>query len=97
MSLTPSDIFKVDVFGEGTICTNLAAKKRKRILGLIIRDVTLLKDKDIQIGICFKGGATNTLYVSLPRPFAQARTTLPETIALIGHLLDTYTEAQVAV
>src|SRR5258708_2033357 len=35
-------------------------------------------------------------YVPLPRPFAQARTTLPETIALMDRLLDEGTDAQVA-
>lgn len=75
---------------------NLPNRKRKRIVRLIVTDVTLLKEKEIQAAIRFKGGATHTLHVPLPRPFAQSRTTPPETIAVIDHLLDEFTDSEVA-
>lgn len=56
-----------------------------------------LKDTEIRAAIRFKGGATHTLHVPLPRPFAQSRTTIPETIATIDQLLNDYTDAEIAV
>src|SRR5262249_44210953 len=44
----------------------------------------------------FKGGATETITVALPPPFAQSRLTAPETLAAIDRLLDASTDAQVA-
>lgn len=75
---------------------NMLHRERKRILGLIILDVTLLKDAKIQAAIRFKGGATHTLSVALPRPFNQARTTLPETVATIDQLLNDFTDSEAA-
>lgn len=75
----------------------LPSRERKRILRLIIEDVTLLKEADIRVGIRFKGGATHTLQVPLPRPFAESRTTPDETIATIDRLLNDYTDAEVAI
>jgi len=77
--------------------SNLPSRERKHILSLIIQDVTLLKDTDLVACIRFKGGRTHTIHVPLPRPFAQARTTLPETIQLIDHLLNDGSDAEVAV
>jgi len=74
----------------------LASRERKRIMRLIIEDVTLLKDTEICAFIRFKGGSTHTLRVSLPRPFAQSRSTLPETIAVIDRLLNDHTDSEVA-
>ncbi len=74
----------------------LPNRERKRIVRLIIADVTLVKDHEIRAAIRFRGGATHTLHVPLPRPFAQARTTLPETIATIDRLLDDYVDSEVA-
>lgn len=76
--------------------SNLPHQDRKRIIRLIITDVTLFKDNEIRAAILFKGGATHTLRIPLPRPFAHSRTTLPETIATIDRLLNDYTDAEVA-
>jgi hypothetical protein len=77
--------------------SNLSSRERKRILGLIIQDVTLPKGANLVVCIRFKGGTTHALHVPPPRPFAQARTTLPETLALIDQLFNDGTEAEVAV
>jgi len=74
----------------------LHRQERKRILRLIIEDVTLLKGTDIGVFIRFKGGSTYALRVPLPRSFAQARTTLPETLAAIDSLLNEHTDSEVA-
>ena len=75
----------------------LSHRDRKRIIRFIITDVTLFKDNEIRAAVRFKGGATHTLHVPLPRPFAQSRTTVPETIATIDRLLNDYTDAEIAV
>jgi DNA invertase Pin-like site-specific DNA recombinase len=69
---------------------------RKRIARLLIDDVTLEKGAQIIAHVRFKGGATHTLTVPLPPPFAQSRLTPPETLAAIDRLLDTGTDAEVA-
>jgi hypothetical protein len=74
----------------------LTSRERKRILRLMIEDATLLKAATISVGVYFKGGATYTLHVPLPRPFAQARITPAETIAAIDSLLNEYTDVEVA-
>ena len=71
-------------------------RERKRAVRLMIEDVTVHKTDRILAHIRFKGGATQTITVPLPPPFAQSRLTAPETLAAIDHLLDEYTDAQVA-
>jgi len=69
---------------------------RKRIVRLLIEDVTLIKADQITANIRFKGGATRTLTLPIPPNAWQMRTTPPEVIRQIDQLLDTYTDADVA-
>ena len=64
---------------------------------LLIEDVTLTKTDQITAQIRFKGGATRTL--TLPRPLGawKERTTSPDVIRQIDQLLDTCTDAEIAV
>src|SRR5437773_8343613 len=62
----------------------------------MIEDVMVSKADQIVAHIRFKGGATQTINVPLPPPFAQSRLTAPETMATIDRLLNEYTDAQVA-
>src|SRR5437763_2529983 len=71
-------------------------RQRKRAVRLLIEDVTVHKTDQIVAHIRFKGGATQTLSVALPPPFAQSRLTAPSTLEAIDRLLDEYTDAQVA-
>jgi hypothetical protein len=66
------------------------------MLALIIEDVTLLKQHQVTVGVCFRGGATTTL--TLPRPLTaqQLRATHEDVRRMIDTLLDEYTDAQVA-
>jgi hypothetical protein len=86
-----------DLFRQVWYNPTLSHRDRKRIIRFIITDVTLFKDNEIRAAVRFKGGATHTLHVPLPRPFAQSRTTVPETIATIDQLLNDYTDAEIAV
>ncbi len=72
------------------------ARQRKRAVRLVIEDVTLHKTDRIVAHIRFKGGATQTLTVPLPPPFAQSRLTAPETLTAMDRLLEEYTDAEVA-
>jgi hypothetical protein len=72
-------------------------RERKRVVRLLIADVTVQKADYILVQIRFKGGATRTLTVPLPPPFTQSRLTPPDTLAAIDRLLDTSTDDEVAV
>jgi hypothetical protein len=69
---------------------------RKRIVRLLIEDVTLVKAGKIAVNIRFKGGTTRTLTLPVPLSAWEERTTRPEVICQIDQLLDTYTDAGVA-
>jgi hypothetical protein len=69
---------------------------RKRVVRLLIDDVTLLSAEQIVAHIRFKGGATQTLQVPFPPPFAQSRLTAPQTLEVMQQLLLDLTDAQTA-
>lgn len=71
-------------------------RERKRMLALMIEDVTLVKQREITAAVRFRGGATTTL--TLPRPLTaqQIRATHEDVRLEIDALLDEYTDAQVA-
>jgi len=71
-------------------------RERKRAVRLVIEDVTVHKTDRIVAHIRFKGGATQTITVPLPPPFAQSRLTVPETLAAMDRFLNEYTDAEVA-
>jgi len=71
-------------------------RERKRMVRLLIEDVTLRKDEQISIGICFRGGATRSLTIPLPLPSYRTWQTPPEIVAQIDRLLDQYTDGEIA-
>jgi hypothetical protein len=75
---------------------NTPQRERKRMLALLVEDVTLLKQRQVTAHVRFRGGATTTL--TLPRPLTawELRATSPETRQQMNALLDEYTDAQVA-
>ena len=72
------------------------ARERKRMVRLLIEDVTLTKGDDIQIQIRFKGGATETHHLPLPKSAWVEKKHSPEVIEAIDHLLDEHTDSEVA-
>lgn len=72
------------------------ALERKRMLALMIEDVTLVAGPSIAVHVRWRGGRTQSLCVDKPRPIAQIRKTLPEVVALIDELLETSTDKQIA-
>jgi hypothetical protein len=71
-------------------------RERKRMVRLLVDDVTLIRTDQITAHIRFRGGATHTLHLPLPLPAPLLRRTDPATVAEIDRLLDDHTEAEVA-
>lgn len=72
------------------------ARERKRMLALLIDDVTLTRKERIRAQVRFRGGATRTLEIDIPLNAWQKRSTNPKVVRLIDELLDEHTDAEVA-
>lgn len=76
---------------------NVPDRERKRMVRLILEDVTLLKQKErIVTHVRFKGGAAQTLDIPLPLRSWAVRRTKAEAIEKIGLLLDRHTDGEAA-
>jgi hypothetical protein len=71
-------------------------RERKRMARLLIEDVTLLRADDVTVHVRFKGGATRTLSVPLPKPSWELRKTPSKIVVMIDQLLDEHTDAAIA-
>jgi hypothetical protein len=71
-------------------------RDRKRMVRLLVDDVTLHKTDNIHLHVRFRGGQTHSLVVPIPPTSWQARQTRPDTVAELDRLLDTHTDAQTA-
>src|SRR5438552_16662280 len=71
-------------------------RERKRMLALLIEDVTLIKQREVTVAVRFRGGATTTLTVPRPLTAQQLRATHEPVRRQIDALMDEYTVAQVA-
>jgi hypothetical protein len=72
------------------------ARDRKRMLRLLIEDVTLTKKQKIQIHIRWKGGATTSIERPLPLSAPDLVRTPAETVELVRALATEQTDAQIA-
>ena len=70
--------------------------QRKKMLALMIEDVTLISGGQIAVHIRWRGGKTQSIAVDKPRPIALVRKTLPQVVQLIDELLQTCTDREVA-
>ena len=75
---------------------NTPDRERKRMVRLLIEDVTLLKAESITAHIRFKGGATRSLTLPVPLPAWATWQTDPELVTRVDRLLDQYTDGQIA-
>ena len=64
-------------------------KEKKRMLRLLIEDVTLTKGDALHVDIRFAGGATRSFDVPLPKSCTELRTTDAEVVTEIDRLIDT--------
>jgi DNA invertase Pin-like site-specific DNA recombinase len=75
---------------------SLPNRERKRIVRLLIEDVTILKGKQLTCHIRFKGGTCRTLNLPLPQPACEQRRTPPEVVKAIDELLNDHPEFEIA-
>src|SRR6516164_6380927 len=75
---------------------NTAQRDRKRMVRLLVDDVTLHKTDRIHLHVRLRGGQTTSLAVAIPPKAWQIRQTHPDTLAALDRLLDTHTDAQTA-
>jgi DNA invertase Pin-like site-specific DNA recombinase len=71
-------------------------RERKRMVRLLIEDVTLAKTGRIQAHVRFRGGQTTSLTLPIPPKSWQLRQTHPATLATLDRLLDDNTDAGTA-
>jgi len=72
------------------------SRERKRIVRLLIEDVTLINGETIAVHVRLRGGATRSLTLTKPLPIAQIRKTKAEVVREIDILLDDYCDREVA-
>lgn len=72
------------------------SRERKRILRLLVDDVTLVKADTITAHVRLSGGATRTLVLKRPLPIAQIRKFKPELVAEVDRLLDIHCDREIA-
>ncbi len=76
---------------------NVPDREKKRIVRLLIEDVTLLQgSKEISINVRFKGGVTHRTSVDRPLKSWETWLTDPKVIEEIDRLLDTNTATEIA-
>jgi len=66
-----------------------APSDRKRMVALLIEDVTLIKGEHITIYVRFRGGQTTTISAARSKPMALMRKTPAQTVELLARLVDT--------
>lgn len=71
-------------------------RERKRLVRLIIEDVTLIKEGDIIVHVRFKGGTTKSIVLPRPLSAGEMRKTTADVIKEIDRLLDEHTEGEIA-
>jgi DNA invertase Pin-like site-specific DNA recombinase len=75
---------------------NTPDRERKRMVRLLLEDITLVRDDQITLHIRFKGGAAKTLTLPPPPNAWQQRTTSPDVVQEIDRLLDQHTYPKIA-
>jgi recombinase/recombinase-like zinc beta ribbon protein len=74
----------------------LPHRERKRMVHLLIEDVTVVKRDRITLHVRFRGGATQSLTIPTPLDAWHRRRTVESTVEQIDKLLDDHTCAEIA-
>ena len=75
---------------------NTSDRDRKRIVRLLLEDVTLIKRDEITMHVRFKGGTITTLTLPAPKRACEIYRTPPEVVKLIDELLAHHTDREIA-
>jgi hypothetical protein len=70
-------------------------RERKRMVRLLVEDVTLLRTDKIAAHVRFRGGATHSLFLPLPLSAAELRKVDPAVVAEVDRLLEDHTDAEI--
>ena len=71
-------------------------REKKRMLRLLIEDVTLIRSGDVTVKVRFRGGAIKTLDIPLPKNAAELRKSDPSIVTEIDRLLDHHYDDEIA-
>jgi DNA invertase Pin-like site-specific DNA recombinase len=71
-------------------------RERKRIVRLLIEDVTLVKTSQIHLHVRLRGGQATSLAIPIPPPAWKSWQTAPDVLTLLDQLLDDHTDAEAA-
>lgn len=71
-------------------------RERKRMVRLMMDDVTLVKNDDISVQVRFKGGAIESMRLPIPLQSWKQWRTKPAVVAELDRLLDRYSEVETA-
>jgi hypothetical protein len=71
-------------------------REKKRMVRLMLEDVTLIRAEQISVNVRFKGGALKMLTLPLPLSAFMERKTPPEIVEEINRLLDNYHDTEIA-
>ena len=71
-------------------------REKKRMIRLLVEDVTLIKNDQIIANVRFKGGAQKNLTIPLPPKGWQHALTDPKVVELVDELLNNYNYAEIA-
>jgi DNA invertase Pin-like site-specific DNA recombinase len=75
---------------------NTPQRERKRMVRLLIEDVTLRKAEQIEVSVRFRGGVNKTFSIPRPLGYFQSRKQSPALITEIDRLLDHHNYREVA-
>ena len=70
-------------------------RERKRMVRLLVEDVTLVRADKVVVHVRFRGGATHSLFLPLPLTAAQLRKVSPAVVAEVDRLLDDHTDSEI--
>ena len=70
-------------------------RERKRMIRLLLEDVTLLRTDEVVALVRIRGGATHSLHLPLPLNAAQLRKVDSAVVAEVDRLLDDHTDAEI--
>jgi hypothetical protein len=73
-----------------------ADRERKRMVRLLIEDVTVRKGEQVQLDVRFRGGMSKTLMLPRPLSYCESHKQNPAMVAEMDRLLDDYNYADVA-
>lgn len=73
------------------------SKDKKRMMRLLIEDITLIRTDSIQINIRFRGGATKELTIPIPKCYCKQIKTSPEVIKLVRKMSHTKIDRDISI